>query len=475
MTPSGITAILALLLTLGSSTAAPPPVVEPPKTFDLKAIDAFVAAKVKEKGLVGLSLVILRDGKPVLVKGYGKASLQRDRGVAPETRFAVGSITKQFVAACVLLLAEDGKLSVHDKVAKYYPHLTRAKDISLYDLMTHVSGYPDYAPLDILDRKQQKPITPDDLIRDFATGKLDFEPGTRWSYSNTGYILLGRVVEKVSGQPFGTFLERRVLKPLGLEQTVFEPKKRGDDFAQGYTSFVLGDPEPAASEAEAWNWTAGGLWATASDLAKWDLAMMDGKLLKADSFRLMTIPRLLKTGKTKDYGCGLRITRLNGETVLSHSGGVSGFVTYHAVFPRSRSAVVLLTNTDYADHSPLRDVLVPLVARQGEGPDVDVPKVRGPAARAVAVRLFEQLQAGEIDRSKLGEDYNDFLTREKLLAAAARLKPLGKPADVAIESTRERGGMEVVSLRFTFKSVVLRGSLYRTPDGKVQQFLLDKD
>jgi CubicO group peptidase (beta-lactamase class C family) len=402
MKPLGTTVLLASLLTLTSSTAAPLPVAEPPKTFDLKAIDTYVAAKAKEKGLVGLSLVILREGKPVLVKGYGKASLQTGRAVAPETRFAVGSITKQFVAACILLLAEDGKLSVHDKVANFYPQLTRAKDISLYDLMTHASGYPDYAPLDFLDRKQQKPITADDLIRDFATGKLDFEPGTRWSYSNTGYILLGRIVEKVSGQPFGVFLERRILKPLGLEQTAFEPKKRGEDFAQGYTSFALGDPEAAAPEAEVWNWTAGGLCTTASDLAQWDLALMDGKLLKADSFRLMTTPRLLKTGKTKDYGCGLRIARLHGETVLSHSGGVSGFLTYHALFPRTRSAVVILTNTDYTDSSSLRDALLSLVARQGAGPDRDVPKVNGPAPREVAVRLFEQLQAGKIDRSKLG-------------------------------------------------------------------------
>src|SRR5215471_437644 len=450
------------------------PAVEPPKTFDLKAIDAYVAATVKEKKFVGLSLVIMRDGKIVLARGYGKSSVAGDRPVRPETRFAVGSITKQFVCACILLLAEDGKLSVDDKVAKFYPGLTRAKDISLYDLMTHSSGYPDYAPLDILDQKQQKAIVSDDLIRTFASGKLDFEPGTRWSYSNTGYILLGRIIEKVSGQPFGTFLERRVLKPLGLEQTAFEPKKRGDDFALGYTSFALGDPEPATPEADGWNFSAGGLYTTASDLAKWDLALMDGKLLRPASYKLMTTPRELKTGKTKDYGCGLRVARLHGETVLSHSGGVSGFVTRNAMFPGTRSAVVILTNTDYTDDTPLRDALLALVAQQDSGPDVAVPTVRGPAAGKVARELLKQLQAGEIDRSRLGEDYNHFLTREKLRGAATRLKPLGEPANVEIESRYERGGMEVATLRFTFKSIVLRGSLYRTPDGKVQQFLVDR-
>jgi hypothetical protein len=135
---------------------------------------------------------------------------------------------------------------------------------------------------------------------------------------------------------------------------------------------------------------------------------------------------------------------------------------------------VILTNTDYTDDTPLRDALLALVAQQDGGPDVAVPAVRGAAPGKVARELFKQLQAGEIDRSRLGEDYNHFLTREKLRGAATRLKPLGEPANVEVESRYERGGMEVAVLRFTFKSIVLRSSLYRTPDGKVQQFLVDR-
>src|SRR5205823_4006884 len=149
----------------------------PPKSFDLAAIDAYVAEQVKEKGYVGLSLAIVRDGKVVHAKGYGKSSLEPARDVTPETPFAIGSITKQFTCACIFLLAEEGKLSVKDPVAKYYPDLTRAKDITLYDLMTHVSGYPDYYPLDFVDRRMLKPIGRDALIKEYAGGKLDFEPG----------------------------------------------------------------------------------------------------------------------------------------------------------------------------------------------------------------------------------------------------------------------------------------------------------
>ncbi len=196
---------------------------EPPRTFDVKAIDEHLAAQVKARGFTGLSVAVMKDGKVVLARGYGKASLKNGEAVGTDTLFAAGSVTKQFTCACVLLLAEEGKLSVHDKVGKYYPGLTRADDITLYDLMTHASGYPDYYPLDFVDRRMEKAIAPDDLIRRYAGGKLDFEPGARWSYSNTGYILLGRIVEKVSGKPFGEFLQERILKPVGMEATPPSP------------------------------------------------------------------------------------------------------------------------------------------------------------------------------------------------------------------------------------------------------------
>src|SRR5581483_2620276 len=126
--------------------------------------------------------------------------------VDESTLFGLGSVTKQFTAAAALLLAERGKLSVNDRVAKYYPGLTRANAITLLDLMNHVSGYTDYYPLDFVDRRMLAPIAPDDLIRDYAGARLDFEPGTRWSYSNTGFVLLGRILERASGEPLGAFM-----------------------------------------------------------------------------------------------------------------------------------------------------------------------------------------------------------------------------------------------------------------------------
>jgi CubicO group peptidase (beta-lactamase class C family) len=470
--------LVFLALLVGSTLehcAAAEPAKAPalPATFDLQAIDAYVAGQVKEKGFVGLSLAIMKDGKIVLAKGYGKSSRATGVEVGPDTLFAAGSVTKQFTCACILLLAEDGKLSVHDKVAKYYPDLTRANDITLYDLMTHVSGYPDYYPLDFVDRRMGKAIALDRLIQEYAGGKLDFEPRTRWSYSNTGYIILGRVVEKVSGKSFAQFLEERVFKHLGLEHSAFEPKEE-KGVASGYTSFALGEPEAAPREAQGWIHAAGGLFTTPSDLCRWDLALLEGKLLKEESFQLMSTPRKLADGRTRNYGCGLGIAQQEGEAILRHTGAVSGYLAFNTMLPRTRSAVVLMTNCDHLDAGSLFNELATLLLKSQAGEVAQVPKVRGPAPKEAALEFLHQMQAGEIKRDNLGEEFNHYLSARRVQEARERLQALGEPEKVEVENVSERGGMEFAVLRFTFKSGKVKAYLYRTPDGKIQQFLLYK-
>jgi len=176
-----------LLLAVLAADRFPPTRLPPePTAFDPVAIDAYAAAQVKDKGIVGLSLAVVRDGTIALAKGYGRTASVNGEPVTTNTLFAIGSVTKQFTCACILRLAEAGKLSVRDKVSRWFPELTRAQDISLLDLMHHVSGYPDYYPLDFVDRRMSRPIAADELLRQYATGKLDFDPGARWSYSNTG-------------------------------------------------------------------------------------------------------------------------------------------------------------------------------------------------------------------------------------------------------------------------------------------------
>ena len=476
----GLGAHVLLLLLLTTSfplaRAQAPKTADPPKTFDIAAIDAYVAAEVRDQGYAGLSLTIVREGKVVMAKGYGKRLLDQEAFVEADTPFAVGSVTKQFTCACVLLLAEEGKLSIDDKVAKYEPSLTRAGDITLHDLMTHLSGYPDFYPLDFVDRRLTKPILVETMLAEYAGAKLDFEPGTRWSYSNTGYTLLGHVVSKVSGKPFGQFLEERILGPLGMTHSAFEPGPEGQGKTKGlHVVCPWAAFEPAAPEADGWLYAAGGLWASAPDLARWDLALFEGRVLKPASYRLMTTPRALKNGHTTGYGCGLNVREIDGETVLAHGGAVSGFLSVNAMVPQTKSAVILLTNTEHIPADSLHSTILRLLLedQKKQGPP-NVPKVNGPPPKEAALEFLHQMQAGKLDRDKLGEEFGLFVTDLRLQAAAPRLKALGEPEKVEVTRVSERGGMEVAAIHFKFKTAAAGGLLYRTPDGKIQQFLIRK-
>ncbi|MEO8706212.1 MAG: serine hydrolase domain-containing protein, partial [Kofleriaceae bacterium] len=262
---------LALALAACHASAAAPRAPKPalPSTLDPAAIDAWLAAELADRGVVGAQLVIVHEGATVLAKGYGTRSAGAAEPVTPDTPFAIGSVSKQLTCAAANLLADDGKLGFEDKVAKYYPELVRAADISLDDLGAHFSGYRDYYPLDYMDARMAAPIAPDDLLAKYAGMPLDFEPRSRWSYSNTGFVLLGRVVEKVSGLAFGTFLEQRIFQPLEMTHTRFGPPPTA---AAGHTAFLVGPVVRAAAEADGWAIGAFGVYSTANDLARWDLA-----------------------------------------------------------------------------------------------------------------------------------------------------------------------------------------------------------
>jgi CubicO group peptidase (beta-lactamase class C family) len=442
-----------------------------PSEFDLPAIDRAVQNWITEKQVVGLALAIAKDGQIIHVRGFGRTALSKDgHAVTPDTRFAIGSVTKQFACACILLLAEDGNLSVQDNVAKYYPTLTKADSITLLDLMNHTSGYPDYYPLDYVDRRMQKTIAPDELLRQYAGSKLDFEPGSNFSYSNTGYILLGRVVEKVSGRSFASFLQERLLRPLGLTNTLFEPAAGTPGLAQGYTSFALSPPEPIAPEGGGWIGAAGGIYSTPTDLARWNLALIDGKVLKPESFALMTRPRPLATGKVSDYGCGLSVRFQNQRLVLSHNGAVAGFNAWNAIVPSTRSSLVMLCNTD-GGLGALPGQIFSLLLKESS----TVPKVNASPAAETSRRLFLALQRGQFPRAEFSEDFNDYMTQERIAGAAKRLRSYGKPTSAEVVNAHERGGMEVTTTRLVCKRQVLRTLMYRRPDGVIEQFFIYKE
>ncbi|MBX7077862.1 MAG: beta-lactamase family protein [Nannocystaceae bacterium] len=437
-----------------------------PSRFDADAVATWFDAQATARGLVGAQLGVMRDGEVVLVRSHGTA-VRGGAPVTPQTAFAIGSITKQFVCAAAVLLQQQGRLSLADPVAKYYPELTRADEITLDDLGAHLSGYPDYYPLDFLDSRMRAAIDPDALLQRYAGAPLQFEPRSRWSYSNTGYILLGRVIERVTGVPLGAWLREHVFGRVGMTGASLDPAPGTAGLAAGHGRFALGEPEPVPREAAGWIHAAGGIYTTATELLRWDLALADRSLLGADTDRLTT-PRTLRDGRSTDYGCGLGVRHQAGEVVWSHSGAVSGFVAFNAIVPRTRTAVVLLSNTETPAASELHQELLALVI----APPDAVPTVAGPPATEVAGALFEQLQRGALDRRALAPELAGYYDDARVRAAAPRLRALGTVLRVEADRPRERGGLEVTSVRLVLAARVIKAVLVRRPDGIVEQFLL---
>jgi CubicO group peptidase (beta-lactamase class C family) len=217
---------------------------------DLRSkVDAAVADVMARTSVPSASVGIVQGGAIVFTKAYGRARLDPPVNATAEMAYPIGSISKQFTSAALLLLQQDGKLSIDDPVAKYFPELTRAKDVTIRNLLTHTSGYEDYAPQDYTIPDWMKPTTADVVVHTWATKPLDFEPGTQYQYSNTNYNIAGLIVEKVSGEKFWPYLTRRVLKPLGLSRTIDLDTERSKLAVTGYMRNALGPLRPAILEA----------------------------------------------------------------------------------------------------------------------------------------------------------------------------------------------------------------------------------
>ena len=466
------------LVGLALALSFAPAVARAQAPIDEHVVDSIVSAGMRDHRLVGLSVALVRGGRVQLLKGYGDASRQPRVPVDTLTRFSIGSVTKEFVAALTMMLQEDGKLSVHDTLAKWYPNLTRAREITLLDLINHVSGYHDYYPLDYVDREMALPTTAEHIMQEYATVPLDFDPGTRWSYSNTGYTILGRVLERVSGKPLGPLLEERIFRPLGMSQTMYEPT-RPERRATGYVSWALGEMEPAQLEGRGWIGAPGGIWSTAGDIAKWDLALMRPDFLSAAARQVLFTERILRDGTPTGYAGGLAVAQAGGRTIIQHGGATAGFSATNVFVPEDTAAVVLLSNTDQnISAGPLLTLVSPVRPNaSAQAPRrtqrrMTPPTPKGLGAVAMATSFFNDLQRGQVNRTLLSADYEAFLTPQRVKQAATSLAPLGEVTRAELLGLSERGGTQVATVRLTVGSRTVTTLMYRRPDGVLEEYLL---
>jgi CubicO group peptidase (beta-lactamase class C family) len=454
---------------LGLAIAAVPAAAQQTTPIDPAQIDSIIRQQIADKHIIGVSVGIMQNGKTVFARGYGIADVKTSSPVTPTTMFAIGSVTKQFTCSSMLMLQEQHKLSVDDPVSKYFPGLTRARNITLKDLGGHLSGYRDYYPLDYVDREMAASQPADTIIARYAMRPLDFEPRSHWSYSNTGYLILGRVIEKVSGQPIGSFFQSHIFTPLALAHTAYEPSPNAM-MAKGYTSFGLSDPIDAVPEAKGWAGAAGAIWSTPTDLLTWDLSLLNHTLISPASYAVLATPQRLTDGRSSGYGCGQGINDRGSAVTLSHGGAVSGFVASNTIIPSTKSGLVVLSNSDFSPVSELnQQLLAKLMPKTG-----DVPTIAGLSAVDAAKKFLTELEQGRVDRSTLSGDFDAYLTAEKVATAQKSLNALGPISNIRVSGLRERGGMEVAIVQFNVGTTAAQGLMYRTPDGKLEEFLFSR-
>ena len=428
-------------------------------------IDKVTTDALAATGVPSASVAIVKDGQLVFTKAYGDARLEPKTAAAPTMRYSIGSISKQFTAAAMLLLQEQGKLSLDDKVGKYVPDLTRANEVTIRQLLSHTSGYQDYWPQDYVMPGMLKPTTARAIMDTWAKIPLDFEPGTKWQYSNTNFVIAGVIIEKMSGQPLMKFLQEKVFKPLGMTSVAdIDAARLGDTDPTGYLRYALGPPRPAPKEGPGWLFAAGELAMPASELAKWDISVMDQKLLKPASYREFGRDTLLVNGTNTGYGLGVSVRNLGGHRMLSHGGEVSGFTAENDVFPDDRAAVIVLTNQDAASASGAiaGGISQLLFATSGDAAT--------PIKVEQARKIFDGLQHGTIDRSLFTDNANAYFSDQAMKDFASSLGPLGAPTSFTQSSQSLRGGMVLRVFIARFGQRTLRAWTFQMPDGKLEQF-----
>ncbi len=298
-------------------------------------MEQVIQGYVIKKQFMG-SVLVARDGKVLLNKGFGSANLEWNIPNSPTTKFQIASLTKQFTAASIFLLEERGKLNTNDPVKKYLPDAPAAWDgITIYNLLTHTSGIPNSYD-GITSWRQTK--TPEQLVAAFQNKPLDFKPGENYRYSNAGYYLLGYLIEKISGQSYGSFLQQNIFKPLGMNDSGYD--SNSEIIQHRASGYHLGKSEPENSDYYdvSLRFSAGGIYSTTEDLLRWEQGLFGGKLLFSASLKKMTTPF------KDDYACGLAVSDIDGHRAIDHGGAMDGFNSDMVYYPDDKLSVIVISN-----------------------------------------------------------------------------------------------------------------------------------
>ena len=459
-----LTALIALALPLQPVLAA-----QPLLPAELTAIDAAVTKALKDSGVPSAEVAVVRDGQIVLSRAWGKPSdtlLQPDANLP----YQIASNSKQFLAGLLLLLEDDGKLDLDDKVSRWLPELPGGNLITIRQLLSHTSGLQDFWPQDYSFAAMEQPVVPMDIVRRWGMKPLDYTPGTRWQYSNTGYVVAGLIAEKAGGAPLWDQLEARIFKPLGIHPYAID-ETNGPQFPQGYHRNALGPVRVARPAAKGWLWAAGELSMTAAELAKWDIARINRSLLTRQDWEEMERPVRLADGTFTTYGLGVSKHLVDGRWVVDHGGESVGFLSQNSVWIDDKTAIVVLTNGDFAGvqdelTSKIAAIVLPKSAQANIG---ELPRL-GDVRTTLA-----GLVGGKFNPALFTENGRYYFNAQTLGDYRASLRALGPLKSVtATRPPRLRGGFvnRVFQLHYAKQTLTLITYAEPGAKGRWEQFMI---
>jgi CubicO group peptidase (beta-lactamase class C family) len=434
-------------------------------------IGAWVKSELTRQKIPGVAVGVVRKGATIVAQGYGMANVEHDVRVTPSTIFQSGSVGKQFTSAAVMLLVEDGKLSLNDPLSKFFPDAPpHWRRMTIRHLLTHTSGLPDYTGGTI---DQRRDYTEEELVR-FAYGlKPEFEPGARWNYSNTGYVVLGAAVRKASGQFYGDLLRDRVFGPLGMKTArIISEEDIVPHRAAGYR-LSTGALKNQNWVAPRLNTTAdGSLYLSLQDMLAWDAGVRAGRVLKPESWRQVFTPVTLNSGRSYPYGFGWSVEDFAGRPAQRHGGSWQGFKTHIARFPQEDLTIIVLTNLAQADPEKISDGIAAIIDPALTRPPLKPLTSGNPEMDARAKRLLADAAAGQLTPDEFAYVRAGFFP-DAAKAYASMLREAGEVRTLTLLENRELGDDRIYVYDVTFAQRTLRLRLAVAPDGKLAAFSLN--
>ena len=414
---AALPAALLLVAAGASAQVAPagPAAADALTAAQVAAIDTIAATVIDRKATPSVAIGVGKRGKLIFAKAYGYRNLDDMVPADSDTMYGIGSNTKQFTAAAILLLRDDGKLDVDAPIGRYLPGLPHGNDVRVRNLLTHTGGYAEFTEIDELDRLGARPATNQEIAETVVGLPLGFKPGTKWQYSNTAYVLLAMVVEKLSRMSYGDFLRARIFAPLGMTRTHVEDQQLVEtDRATGYARFAMGEQTHEQYLDYSWFSGAGAIESTLADLERWNEAIDRGTLLTPSSREMMHATFTLADGTDTHYGFGLIVRELpGGKHVVLHGGDTTGFGSQDARFVEDGIDIVVLTNQEPAAYNAIMNAVYRVVVTAPAPSPSAAPLAPDPSATpapipyakaqvdALARRWLDEAVAGRVDLTAL--------------------------------------------------------------------------